>query len=185
MEKCVYWVSKKVIRGAQSDVHQRRRMHGTSWLPNGTYASSFWDLSFKFLFNVSSQLEKSVQTLCEYAILCTALCHRTSLSTPLHHTTQSTRQKPHQDTRGRWAHNGVVHRCAFLKNKHYDTEHCGTQSLCLQRTYFSDEHILKTISNEHLLHFVALLLLDSIVELMPHSVLHFWQKLSFETCKPP
>ncbi len=90
-------------------------------------------------------------------------CRRTSLAIPQHHVAQSTCQKPHQDTCGWWAHNAMVRCCAFqlLKHDHYDIEHCGTQP------YVSDKRILKTISTEHLPHFIASPILDSIAEHMP------------------
>ncbi len=88
---------------------------------------------------------------------CVASCRRTL---------PTTHQKLYQDTRGQWVHNGVVRHCAFqlLKREHCNTEHCCT------RPYVSDERILKTISNEHLPHFVGSPLLDSVAELMPHPV---------------
>ncbi len=143
------------------------RMHGTLWSPNGTYTSPFQGLSEDS--RTPLRFKSAIGEECVYAVQIRnpsgvpkeknhpASCCRISLATC---------QKPHQDTRGRWAHNGAVHHRAFqlLKHKHYNTEHCGTQP------YVSDEYILKTISNEHLPHFVASPLLDSIAELMPHLV---------------
>ncbi len=103
-----------------------------------------WAKILEHVFDVSPQLEKSVRMPCKYTILeesskkknCTASCRRTS---------QATRRKPHQDTRGWWAHNGVsaiVHfNCLNTNTTTLNTvvHHCmSLTNVCLRRMYTND-----------------------------------------------
>ncbi len=139
------------------------------WMARTPHHFEVWAKILKLLFDVSPQLEKSARMLCKYAILqespkkkiawhrvakncfvirvaSNAWCEKT-------HTTHTFCCPEFESPSAVLAPQSIVQ---LLKHEHYDTEHCGT------RPYVSDKHLLKTISNEHLPHFIASWLLLSI-----------------------